>query len=199
MSKDLIPSVSASVDGKTRVLQHRHSFQNQKTSSTVIAVHPVRRHNSLGKNRSGNSLRKPSVPDILEIEKDDEDDNSTVLATPSVENIRISFTKKTRKVSNISRTSKISLQSGVNGTDRGSVNYAYDLSTRSSTHGSMSSLPVIREQYCCCSRWTRLEKNLALIVAVLAIVIIALIIAIGIIAKQEGQEGYRTYAGIIKF
>lgn len=150
MSQDTINSVSGSIDEKSRALQHRHSFQNQKTNRVVVSVHPVRRHSSLGKNKSGNSLRKPSVPDILEYDKDEEDGNKTEvpnhsnLATPSAattENIRISFTKKNRKISNISRTSKISAQNGVNNNDRGNVNYGYDVSTRSSTHGSMSSLP----------------------------------------------------------
>lgn len=49
---------------------------------------------------------------------------------------------------------------------------------------SMSDFRVMREQYCCCQRWTRMEKYLALIVAILAIVIIGLIIAVGVVANH---------------
>ncbi|KAK4872842.1 hypothetical protein RN001_014871 [Aquatica leii] len=55
-------------------------------------------------------------------------------------------------------------------------------STRSSTHESVISLQVQREQYCCCARWTVFERRLAISVGVLGAIIFGLAIAVGVLA-----------------
>lgn len=138
-----VPSISIEIDNDSRNQVFRHSLQPK--AKAPVPIHPVKRHSSLGKTRSSNNLRKPTVPVILESEKSDDDDPpqnvlKTSASLPVIDSNRISFTKKSRKISNISRTSKTSVQSQLN-SERGFVNYAYDQSTQSSIHGSMSSLP----------------------------------------------------------
>ncbi|GLV46666.1 Lysosomal alpha-mannosidase II [Carabus blaptoides fortunei] len=199
MATDEVPSVSVTIDHESRKLPFRHSLQPKPTPLEI--PHHVRRATSIGRNRPlHHNIKKPSVPDIPETEKSEEDETEETLpevqaTAGGADNTRISFTKKSRKVSNISKASKRSSvertvgsasaagnAQGSNGyVNQGFVNNTYAQSTRSSSfHGSMTSLPVMREQYCCCQRWTKMEKYLALIVAFLAIVIIGLIIAVGV-------------------
>jgi hypothetical protein len=44
---------------------------------------------------------------------------------------------------------------------------------------------VVREQYCQCSPTTRLEKSLAIVVAILALVTVLLLIAMSVLADRE--------------
>jgi hypothetical protein len=47
---------------------------------------------------------------------------------------------------------------------------------------------VVREQYCQCSPTTRLEKRLAIAVAILLVVVVLLVVATSVLAHREGTR-----------
>ncbi|XP_077300788.1 uncharacterized protein LOC143921390 [Arctopsyche grandis] len=63
----------------------------------------------------------------------------------------------------------------------GMINNGYTGSTPSIS----SSVPVVREQYCYCARWSRLEKILLSMVSILAFMVIVLVITVGILADRK--------------
>lgn len=53
---------------------------------------------------------------------------------------------------------------------------------------NFSVLSVIREQYCCCSRWSKCEKMLLLAVGILAFFILVLGGLVGYFAGTKGES-----------
>ncbi|XP_044766497.1 uncharacterized protein LOC123322608 [Coccinella septempunctata] len=57
-------------------------------------------------------------------------------------------------------------------------------------NSSVQSLTVIREQYCCCSKWSRCERILGLTVGIMAIIIVILIVVIGILSSNSTRSNF---------
>lgn len=141
------PTVSYRIEDEKNGIDptRRHSHQ------PVASVNPVkiRRNNTIEKSRLVTEevelreknknkkislgLKKPSEPDIPEIENSEDDSVNRLSRPASDSSLRVSYTKNNRKISSTSKSSKIS--------DRGFVNEAYDQSNASSLHGSTTSLP----------------------------------------------------------
>lgn len=129
----------------------------------------------------------PSIPEC-----DIEDDSEANANMNNGEAIRNSFTKKPPSISNSVRSKRSSEVRSFDGTIFNGVNFPHHNfergqtnSARSSTmQGSVLSLQVHREQYCCCSKWTLFERRLALSIGVLAGVIIGLVVTVGLLASD---------------
>lgn len=113
-----------------------HDFKRRSNEDLRRNHDEVKRNNSLEKNRRSaqlSNLKKPTEPDIPEADQS-EDETVEPPIGKNENNLRVSFTKNNRKISGVSKSSKIS-------TDRGFANEAYDQSNGSSLHGSVASLP----------------------------------------------------------
>lgn len=125
-------------------------------------------------------------------EVDAEEDNTNVGVTLSNGvGTRTSFTKnvpsRTNSVTSLTKSRKAYDNGGFEERTT-QFERGYNDSTRSSEHESVASLQVQREQYCCCARWTVFERRLAVCVGVLAGMIFALAIAVGLLAGDNGVD-----------
>lgn len=97
----------------------------------------VQRTNSLEKGKRStlqSNLKKPTVPDIPEVDQNEDDESVTPRLGKTDNALRVSYTKNNRKVSSASRASSNRLSAGY-------TNDGYDHSNGSSIGGSMASLP----------------------------------------------------------
>lgn len=134
----------------------RHSHQSKTTNnsgvpkvrrmnsvenvSSVQYDNVVRRSNSVGKNRRNaqtSSLQIPSVPDIPEVEQN-EDDTGSFKTDISRKDSKLNSNRKySSQRSQSNRSFKISIDNN----NKGYTNDAYDQSNGTSLNGSMASLP----------------------------------------------------------
>ncbi|KAF5279398.1 hypothetical protein FQA39_LY05508 [Lamprigera yunnana] len=175
----------------------------QRELRTVSSVVQERQH-ATAKGHGNNNTQRPRSgsqiilqPAIPEAEREEDSADGRV----SLENgmVRTSFTKnnpsRTNSV-NSTKSTKIKRVSEIKGYENGGYDEAgnrrfersHSDSARSSTHDSVVSLQIQREQYCCCARWSHFERRLALCVGVLAAIIIGLAIAVGLLAGNEGVD-----------
>ncbi|XP_050306396.1 uncharacterized protein LOC126743378 [Anthonomus grandis grandis] len=142
--------------------------------------HTLERRNTLSEEnvttRTKKKVKSPKAPTIPE-----DDTTEEKLPGFSIESERKKLDRKSSSASRISMTSK---------TTRLSYdNKAYDAKSddvaKSSRAPSVQSLEVYQEQYCCCSRRTKCERILLVMVSILTVIIIVLVIVITVLAKNS--------------
>ncbi|RZC38665.1 uncharacterized protein BDFB_009639 [Asbolus verrucosus] len=177
----------------SRDQKYRHSLQ-PKSAVVEPTFRHTQSHNYGAKRKKVKKTPPPAIPE-LELA---EDDSVKVTIDAANDNVKLAVDKD-RKHSRHSRGSrKASQASGRIAFDniafepekdgvRISRNSSAANSIRSSREPSVHT--VVREQYCCCSRWTPCERALFAAVGVLVFIIIILVIAVILVAVQKEDGG----------
>jgi hypothetical protein len=187
---------SLSVPGigqESRDHPYRHSLQPKSVQEAQIFRHTKSQNYGAKKKKVKTQLPPTSEVDVTD------GDSVKITVDAHNDNVKLSLSDKSEKKRHNSRLSKKHSQSSREGIDNAAFEVENGLprsransaasSVRSSLRDpSVQSLSVVREQYCCCSKWSPCERTLCAAVGVLSFIILILVITVALLAARHNGK-----------